>query len=332
MFKFLRYFKDSRKKVIIILVCILVIIYALIKLFNYAKKEEGYSEDNSSSSNDTTAIVTNSNENNDNNDNNLVKVDTSEDAIKKFVNFCNSGNVKDAYKMLTSECKESLYNTEEKFSNNYVKKIFDKERSYQIVKWSNINENCEVYKITFSEDPIISGKLGENNGKQDYISIIRDSETYKLSVSGFIKKENMTSEKKNNYLQINVLNRLVFVDYELYTIKVKNIINVDFTLDDMKDNTKTYIEDSDGTKFKIINDEYTSETSRVPNDKEKEMTLKFDRKYTSDNKNISKIVFSRISILNRNYYQEVYNTVDNSVNYEEKMSTYPAILSMEINL
>ena len=100
----------------------------------------------------------------------------------------------------------------------------------------------------------------------------------------------------------------------------------------MKDNTKTYVEDSDGTKFKIINDEYTSETTRVPNDKEKEMTLKFDRKYTSDNKNISKIVFSRISILNRNYYQEVYNTVDNSVNYEEKMSTYPAILSMEINL
>lgn len=123
MFKFLGYFKDSRKKVIIVLVCILVIIYALIKLFNYAKKEEGYSEGNSSSSNDTTAIVTNSNENNDNN---LVKVDTSEDAIKKFVNFCNSGNVKDAYKMLTSECKESLYNTEEKFSNNYVKKYLTK--------------------------------------------------------------------------------------------------------------------------------------------------------------------------------------------------------------
>ena len=49
MFKFLGYFKDSRKKIIIVLVCILVIIYALIKLFNYAKKEEGYSEGNSSS-------------------------------------------------------------------------------------------------------------------------------------------------------------------------------------------------------------------------------------------------------------------------------------------
>lgn len=330
MFKFLGYFKDSRKKVIIVLVCILVIIYALIKLFNYAKKEEGYSKDNSSSSNNTTtAIVTNSNENNDNN---LVKVDTSEDAIKKFVNFCNSGNVKDAYKMLTSECKENLYNTEENFGDNYVKKIFDEEKTYQIVKWLDIDENCKVYKVLFSTDPIISGNLNKSDGKQDYISIIRDSGTYKLNISGFIKKENLTSEKDNNYMQINVLNRLVFVDYEMYTIKAKNLINVDFILDDMKDNNKTYIEDSNGTKFKIMNNEYTSETTRVPNDKEKKMTLKFDRKYTSDNKNINKIVFSRISILNRNYYQEVYNTVDNSVNYEEKMSTYPAILSMEINL
>ena len=51
-----------------------------------------------------------------------------------------------------------------------------------------------------------------------------------------------------------------------------------------------------------------------------------------NNKTINKIVFSRISVLNRNYYQEIYNDVDNTISYQEKMSTYPAVLSLEINL
>lgn len=326
MFKFLKYFKDDRKKVIIVIICVLVIIYALIKLFNYAKKEENYSENNSSSSNNTTAIVTNGTENNVDN---LVKVDSKEEAINKFVEFCNNGNVSNAYKMLTDQCKKNVYETEEKFNSEYVKNLFDRKRSYQIVKWSNSDE---IYKVTFFEDSIIAGTVNKDNGKQDYISIVKDSGTYKLNISGFIKQEDLTAKNKNNYMQVDILSRLIFVDYEVYNIKVKNIINVDFTVDNMEDNVKSYIEDSDGNKFKIMNDEYTSETTRVPNDKEKIVTLKFKRKYTDSNKNITKIVFSRINVLNRKYYQEVYNSVDGTSNYKEKMSTYPALLSIEVEL
>ena len=44
MFKFLRYFKDDRKKVIIIIACVSVIICAVIMYFNYLKEENKYNQ------------------------------------------------------------------------------------------------------------------------------------------------------------------------------------------------------------------------------------------------------------------------------------------------
>ena len=79
-----------------------------------------------------------------------------------------------------------------------------------------------------------------------------------------------------------------------------------------------------------MNNEYTSETVRVPNGKEANISLKFDRKFLNNNKEIKKLIFSRIKVINRNYYKEVTNTIDNTINYEEQMSTYPTVLDFEI--
>jgi hypothetical protein len=132
-------------------------------------------------------------------------------------------------------------------------------------------------------------------------------------------------------MEATVLDRLVYADYEIYTLNVKNDILVDLILDDMTSNVKTYLEDSDGNKFKIMNTEYTSEMVKVQNEKEINISLKFDRKFVSNNKDIKKLVFSRINIVNRNYYKEVTNTTDNTTSYEQQMSTYPAVISCEIN-
>ena len=332
MFNILNYFRDDRKKAIIVIICFFIIMYGIVMYFNYLKKMNNeYSENNSSSSNNTTAIIKNETvfdytENTIQN----TKVNTSEETIKMFVNYCNNKNTSAAYEMLTSECKEIVFNNNQNnFINKYINNLFDKQMSYEITMEENSNS---IYKVNFFEDPIDRGTIDKSNSKSDYITVVENQGTYKLNVSGFVEKESLNVSSNNNYMEVQVQNRLIFHEYEIYTFYIKNNILVDFTLDNMKDNTKTYIQDSSGNKFNIVNEQYTAESARVSNGKEKNISLKFDRKYMNNNKTINKIVFSRISVLNRNYYQEIYNDVDNTISYQEKMSTYPAVLSLEINL
>lgn len=336
MFKFLDYFKDNRKKVIIVIACVLLIIYAIKTYFDYKEKDE-YNESNSSSSNNTTAIVknndiANTNDNNINQTENIVKIESENEAVEKFVNYCNNYNIETAYNMLTDECKKLLYTNKEDFENKYVKSLFDKKRTYQIEKVLQSSSTDNVYKLILSEDPINKGKVDESNNKIDYITIVNTNGTYKLNISGFIKSESINSSNQNTYMQISVSSKLIFVDYEIYNITAKNNILVDAVLDNMENNIKTYIEDEDGNKFRIINDEYTAETTRVQNGKEASFSLKFDRKYSSNNKEIKKIVFSRINIINRNYYQKVFDPENKTTSYKEQMSTYPKYLSLEVEL
>lgn len=337
MFNVLNYFKDNRKKVIIVLACILVIIYAIKVFFTNSKDQNSEHSNNSSSSNSTTAIVKNEAMNNitDNNIENAVTenkvTSSSSSAINKFIDYCNSNNIDNAYNMITDDCKNVVFsNNKQEFINKYVQTFFDKARQAQITTWGKSDNTHEVYKVTFAEDPLTTGVTSQSESKVDYITVVNIDGTYKLNISNFIKKDTLNINKKDSYMEITVLDRLIYADYEIYTVNVKNDILVDFLLDDMTTNIKTYLEDSEGNKFKIMNNEYTSETVRVQNGKEANISLKFDRKFLSSNKNIKKLVFSRIKVINRNYYKEVTNTVDNTTSYEEQMSTYPSVLDFEI--
>ena len=336
MFNVLNYFKDNRKKVIIIAICILVIIYAIKVYFEYSNEENNEHNSNSSSSNSTTAIVKNEVINNTavNNIKNTIaekQVTSSSGAINKFVDYCNSNNTDGAYNMLTDDCKSVVFNNnKQEFIDKYEQSFFDKAKVCKITSLGKGDGTHDVYKVTLSEDPLTTGVTDKSQSKVDYITVVNIDGNYKLNISNFIKKEPLNVNKRNSYMEITVLDRLVYADYEIYTINVKNEILVDFLLDDMTSDIKTYLEDSEGNKFKIMNNEYTSETVRVPNGKEANISLKFDRKFLNNNKEIKKLIFSRIKVINRNYYKEVTNTIDNTINYEEQMSTYPTVLDFEI--
>ena len=264
MFNVLKYFKDNRKKVIIICACILVIIYAIKVYFEYSNEESNneYSN-NSSSSNSTTAIVKNENISNNSvnsntqNSENVVsenKITSSTTAIDKFIEYCNNNNTDSAYNMLTEDCKKIVFNNnKQEFINKYIQTFFDKTRTYQIATWGKSDDTHYVYRVTFSEDPLTTGVTDKSGNKLDYITVVNKNGNYQLNIYNFIKRDSLDINKKNSYMEITVLDRLVYADYEIYNINVKNEILVDFLLDDMTSDIKTYLEDSEGNKFKIMN-------------------------------------------------------------------------------
>ena len=64
------------------------------------------------------------------------------------------------------------------------------------------------------------------------------------------------------------------------------------------------------------------------------MKLKFNRKYIKDNKEVKLIVFPKVNLTNREYYDNTvqYKDSNGNIEYEKKYSSYPNSINFSIDL
>ncbi len=91
-----------------------------------------------------------------------------ENTIKKFINYCNSGETEKAYDMLTNKCKEDIYPSLQDFIDYYYLRKFNIPKNYTITKY-----NSYIYKVELKESCVSTGKI-EAESIQDFI-IIQDN-------------------------------------------------------------------------------------------------------------------------------------------------------------
>ena len=66
--------------------------------------------------------------------------------VSKFVEYCNSNKIKQAYDLLSMECKEDVFPTLSDFENCYYKNIFNKEIEYSLKNWDD-----SIYQIKYKK-------------------------------------------------------------------------------------------------------------------------------------------------------------------------------------
>ena len=88
--------------------------------------------------------------------------------ISEFLDKCINKQIKEAYEMLSEECKEKKYSTIESFKINYIDKIFNHKREYKIT------QEGESFKVTFLEDILEAGKLENREKIEDYYCVEED--------------------------------------------------------------------------------------------------------------------------------------------------------------
>lgn len=102
----------------------------------------------------------------------------NKDIINNFIEFCNKGKIQEAYELLSENCKKELYPTIDKFKEDYYKKIFTQTREIEIQL-----EDKNVYKVTFYEDILESGKIENRNSIVDYYQIEQEILEDKLYIN-----------------------------------------------------------------------------------------------------------------------------------------------------
>lgn len=232
----------------------------------------------------------------------LVKQDGIK-AIDNFISYCNSGNVQEAYNLISNECKEVMYQEINNFIELYYKPIFaNGKRNVSIENWIN-----DTYVVTLNEDALATGSFSEENSFKDYFTIVKDKEgNTKLNINGYIRRTEYNKKNTKNNLEITALRKDVYMDYEVYTFNVKNNSENMARLGNVEDaENVSYLLDDSNFRCEAYVHELTQTQLDIYGKQEKTIQIKYFNDFNS-NVYIKKLVFPKVySYYTSNNYSEI---------------------------
>ena len=96
--------------------------------------------------------------------------------IDIFIKYCTEQKIEGAYKLLSQDCKNDKYPNLEDFKNNYYNKIFNKKLNIEV----EFDSKTNLYKVTFYEDMLESGKIEGRDNIVQYCKIQQENQERKI--------------------------------------------------------------------------------------------------------------------------------------------------------
>lgn len=241
------------------------------------------------------------------------KQEANKTLIENFISYCNQKSIEQAYNLLTDDCKEKMFFSDiENFKNNYVNKVFNGKKTYSMQSWIN-RDIYTTYKIKIVYDMISTGKItAKENEIEDYYTVMKNGEEYKLNINGYIGKKEINKEKELQGIKLTVVSKDTYKDYESYDIKVENLNESPILLDSQEHTDSMYIFASNESKYSAYSYEIDRSRLIIEPGRYRTITIKFNKIYS--NQAITKsIVFSDII---KNY--EEYKNAQNKKEYKDR--------------
>lgn len=280
-----RKYNQNRKDILTIIIVIvfsymlLQIIFGLMRSNDKRKMEqliEQYNNEQSENNNYQSNTI-----NSTTPDNKLENTEEKgETAIEKFVMYCNQNKIEESYSMLSDDCKNVLFPKIDTFEKNYIKKIFTENKIAQIEK-SMYGTN--IYKVTYNNNVLSSGTT-KSNKIIDYIYVEKKNDKYKLSLNKFLYIKTVKKNSNNEKVNIEIQEKQIFIDYEIYTIKINNNTSNAILLANKNDVNNVSLIDERGVTYSSYIDELATETLIVQPNGTKTINIKFNKTYNTKRK------------------------------------------------
>jgi len=310
--KIMRLFNRNIRNVIIGILVITFII-GFIQIFNSMAKEKNETVQNVVTQN----IVSNNKQSYSvMTQENVGSATTTENInlIDEFVNYCNNGNIEQAYSLISKECKNIYYNDINGFKEYYYDIVFKTPKIVDMQAWATYKD-AVTYKVEYLEDILSSGTYTPDSSIEDYITIIRDEKgTRSININGFINKTSVDTLISKNDIDINCIEKEVYTEYEIYKFNIRNNTDKTIKLDSGESNKTVYLLDENEVKYTGFMYELSEYDLVIEPNKERELKIKFNKFYNPD-KEIEEIVFEDL-ILDYDIYQ---NTVQPEKHYKNRI-------------
>ena len=216
--------------------------------------------------------------------------------VDEFIEFCNNGQIENAYEMLSEECKKNIYPSLEDFTKKYYNKIFSKKRAYNCQAW--ISQGItHTYRIDFTEDMLATGSPAQTS-IVDYYTVVKNNDEYKLNINKYIGNQFINKAGNQDEIIIYIQKKNVYMDYEIYTLEIVNNTTSTIKLDNMESTDNIYLEDNNGQKYFWYNHEILESDIVIEKRRTQKIDVKFNKEYNT-NIQIEKMVFEKIMIDNK---------------------------------
>ena len=144
-----------------------------------------------------------------------------ENIVDKYFNFCNNKQYEEAYNLITSDCRKAYYPTLESFKS-YVDYVFEgKKKIYSLQSYSVV-DNTYIYQIKILDDFMANGTSDGYYYYEEKLVLKEENGEMKLSIGEFVNQDNPNISVEDDYMKIEILERLVDYEKETYKIKVTN--------------------------------------------------------------------------------------------------------------
>lgn len=285
----IRYYNQNRKTVIgiAIFVALFLILYRYL-VYSY-RKNIMLPQNEVNNNQYTNSSISNLQENNNSQivdenttvypNNNAINNDSNakqKTTINKFIEVCNNGNIEEAYNLLTDDCKEVLFPNINIFTENYYKKIFTGKVTAKIE--SSIYSG--IYEVTYYKDILANGGSG-NNKEKDYIYYEEQNGQAKLSVNQFLYKQNINKNVTKDNVNIKIISKQIYMDYEIYQIQIVNNSNNTVLVDSKEKNDTVCLLDDNNLKYFSNISEINNNRLIIKPDFAVVLDLKFNKIYNS---------------------------------------------------
>ena len=296
MNKIISYWNQNRGKIILVIITLAFLMF-IIQFLNYVAKIQKRQQNNQNTVEEDfsqlplKSIITGES---------VDKQTTEENVnlIEQFINLCNEAKTKEAYNMLTQECKEAFYTTEEIFIKNYYELIFTEKKLYGIKNYSSTS-NYYTYEVKFYNDILSTGKMQDSDIYQDYITI--DKKQQKISINSLIQAKAINKTIEKDEIQVTVLSKEVYKECEIYSITIKNNRKQNISL------TSAYAIGDDNGKYDSFFNEITNNSLTLREKNTRNYRLKINKIYNSS-ATIESICFDNIIIEGEN--ENITITID----------------------
>lgn len=307
MNKFIRKFNQNRNMIfldIFIVISVIIAIQFVNGIFKKKHQEEAQQNrvvENISQIQQRTPAVTDKEIGKNTNESNINVIDN-------FIKLCNEKNPKDAYNLISEDCKKEVFPTEQIFINNYYSKIFNTERKYAYESWSVIG-NSYTYKIKlYNNDNLLATGGTNTTYVEEYYTIVKGSKEEKLNINNFINKKEINVENSSTNISIKVMEVAKFFDYETYTIEIKNKTSKEVLLDSKEKTNTMYLLDENQNKYVSYSHEIANDKLWLRAGETRILKIKFTKSYSSEIETKA-IVFSDI-VLDYNEYRNTSDKTD----------------------
>ena len=216
----------------------------------------------------------------------------NEDIIRKFVSYCNERKTKEAYSLLSDDCKEVLYPSEEDFINDYFN-YYCKEEKEVGIELIKKEDELEVYRIKLYKNSIETGEV-DDQPFSDIYSVMKDSSgNKKISINKFIKTERINKAEEYKGIKITLVKRDIYEDEEYDTFEVNNTTDKKISIRTGENLRTIYMQSERGSTYVAPGNEINDLEAIVKAKSKKEIKIRFSRGYNPSNR-ITAVVFDDI--------------------------------------